>query len=165
MRASILILILLCISSWSFGQTETQTCYATVTSIFSYSISNPVANLNLSTISEVKNGKISANFSTISVKSNKNWQMSVRAQSPTFSLLSLLGLGGQPLPSTALKIKPSNGGGWKDLTTSDVVLKSGNKGDATKPGNTFDVDVKFQPGLTSKGGIYTLGLIYTLTQP
>ena len=147
----------------SFVQSETAT--VSVSPIFSFTISNPSSNLSLTTIEEVKNGKTVSNFSTIKVKSNKTWQISVKAQSTLFTLLSGLGLGGQSLPAGALKIKASASGSYKSLSTTPQVLLTGERGDDATPGNTFTTDIKFAPGLTTKGGIYSMALVYTLSQP
>jgi hypothetical protein len=119
----------------------------------------------MTTINEVKYGKTISNFSTIKVKSNKNWQLSVKAQSTLFSLLSGLGLGGPSLPASALKIKASSSGTYKTLSTTPQVLQTGERGNEYSQGNTFTTDIKFMPGLTSRGGIYSMALVYTLSQP
>ena len=52
---------------------------------------------------------------------------------------------------------------YLQLTTTDQVLATGNRGNTSSAGNSFNMDLKANPGYNYGPGIYTLSIVYTLT--
>lgn len=102
------------------------------------------------------------NYGTIAIKSNVLWQLSFSAQNAFFTSLSQGG--STNMPSSVVSIKLHNNSNYLQLTTTSTTLKTGGRGTASSNGNTFDIDMKLNPGFGYSGGIYTIGLMYTLTQ-
>lgn len=116
----------------------------------------------LSTTDDFASGITMGSYLNVVVKSNVAWTLSVQAQNAYFSAMSEGG--STNMPASVLSIKPSSSSNYFNLSTSSQTLKSGGKGSSTAPGNAFSIDVKFSPGFSYKGGIYTIGLMYTLSQ-
>ena len=117
---------------------------------------------SFSSLNDYANGITVNDYLSVAIKSNVSWTLSVNAQNTYFSPMSQGG--STNMPSTVLSIKTSSSSNYFNITTTSQTLKTGNKGNTTSSGNSFDIDIKYNPGFSYKGGIYTLGLIYTLTQ-
>lgn len=90
--------------------------------------------------------------STLQVRSNKAWSVSVKADAANFTD------GTNNIPVNIFSVGLS-GGTLSPLSTSDEVVTSGAKGV-----NTFKVDYNANPGFDYAGGNYTLSITYTATQ-
>ena len=133
-----------------------------VSSIQSLTLSGGTTVPTLSTTDDFASGVTMAGYLNVVVKSNVSWTLSVQSQNSYFTAMSQGG--STNMPASVLSIKPSSSSNYFNLSTSSQTLKSGSKGSSTTPGNSFSVDVKFSPGFSYKGGIYTIGLMYTLSQ-
>ncbi|HRO43834.1 MAG TPA: hypothetical protein PL009_13440 [Flavipsychrobacter sp.] len=135
---------------------------ATVYAIQSLTITGGSLIPNFTSLDHYLNGVTAEDYLSIGVKSNKSWTLSINAQNAFFSPMS--SGGSTNMPCSVLSIKTSMMGNFLSVSTTAQTLKTGNKGNLTTPGNSFDVDIKYNPGFSYKGGIYTLGLVYTLSQ-
>jgi hypothetical protein len=133
-----------------------------IASIQSLTLSGGTTVPTLSTTDDFASGITMGSYLNVVVKSNVAWTLSVQAQNAYFSAMSQGG--STNMPASVLSIKPSSSSNYFNLSTSSQTLKSGGKGSSTAPGNAFSIDVKFSPGFSYKGGIYTIGLMYTLSQ-
>lgn len=107
------------------------------------------------------NGVVANRYARIDISSNANWTLSFAAQSTYFTALSKNS--STDMPSTVIGIRKNGHSTFKTLTTQAQQLSSGSKG-SSGPGHEFDIDVNFNPGFRYSGGLYTIGIIYTLTQ-
>lgn len=111
---------------------------------------------------DYKDGVDVDDYLSVNIKSNVSWTLSVMAQNAYFTPMSAGG--STDMPAGVLWIKTNSMGNYLSVSTTSKTLKTGNKGSNNTLGNNFDIDIRYNPGFTYKGGIYTLGLIYTLTQ-
>lgn len=107
-------------------------------------------------------GQTINNYAKVTVKSNNNWQVSVSTNSSKFTPLT--SGGSNNMPSRILQIRVNGKSNFKKMNMKSKTLKTGNRGGANKSGNEFDIDMKFDPGYEYNGGLYDIGLIYTLTR-
>lgn len=135
---------------------------ATVYAIQSLTLTGGSIIPNFTSFEHYLNGVEVKGYLNIGVKSNKAWTLSVKAQNAHFSPMSAGG--STNMPSSVLSVKPSTSSDYKTISTTSQTIKTGNKGDTNASGNAFQLDIRYNPGFSYKGGIYTLGLIYTLSQ-
>ena len=145
-----------------FSHSGTASGNITVFSVQSLTLTGSTIIPSFESFSHYTNGITMSQYVEIQVRSNVNWTISVQAQNAYFSPLSQGA--STNMPSTVLSMKRSDVSSYTPVSPSGHTLKNGGKGGAGKPGNTFTVDVRFHPGFGFKGGIYTLGLLYTLSQ-
>lgn len=113
-------------------------------------------------LDDFANGVTVDDYLSVAVKSNVSWTVSVMAQNAHFSPMTQNG--STDMPASVLSIRSNNYSSYTALSTNAQTLKTGNKGSSNNPGNSFDIDIRYNPGFSYKGGIYTLGLVYTLSQ-
>lgn len=110
--------------------------------------------------------KTVTNANTLSVTSNKNWTVSLKANTAAFSFAPSSGDPDPSKPAGDLSYKLSTLGTYTAITTSNVAVKSGNKGGTATSGNTFSTDYQLVSNLSQDPpGTYTLAIVYTLTAP
>jgi len=118
-------------------------------------LSVPVSAFNLATgVASVT----SATAIIATLKSNKNWDLSVRAGSATFTHTPVPGV---PLTSksvSGLLIRSSGSGSFTPLSTSNVVVATGAKSSGVDCG----FDLRFDSNLTESPGDYSVTLVFTL---
>ena len=103
---------------------------------------------------------------TLSVDSNKNWTVNVKANTAAFAFTPSAGDTDPSKPAGDFSYKLSTAGTYTPITTSNVVVKTGNKGGTSTAGNTFSMDYQLASNLnTDPPGTYTLAIVYTLTAP
>ncbi|MBS1588213.1 MAG: hypothetical protein JST52_01235 [Bacteroidetes bacterium] len=107
------------------------------------------------------NGVVANNYVSVGVKSNVSWTLSVQAESAFFTPSSQSG--STNMPCSVLSVKQSGSNNYIPLSTNSQTIKTGNKGGLNNAGNSFGLDLRYNPGFMYKGDIYNLGLIYTLT--
>lgn len=106
------------------------------------------------------NGIEKTNYAAISIKCNYNWKLSVRATSSVFSASAG---GSTTMPCSILTVRKSSGS-YMTVTTTPQQLAVGNRGNDLVAGNSFNIDIKANPGYSYNGGIYSLVLQYTITR-
>jgi hypothetical protein len=162
---NLLIILFLFFATQSSGQysfSGSASGTATVYAIQSLSITGGTVIPAFNTFEDYLNGITVSSFLGLSIKSNVSWTLSVMAQNAFFSPMTANG--STNMPASVLGIKTSIMSNYLNASTNSQTLKTGNKGNANAPGNSFNIDIKYNPGFSYKGGIYTLGLVYTLTQ-
>ncbi len=103
---------------------------------------------------------------TLSVTSNKSWTVSLKANTAAFAFSPSLGDTDPSKPAGNFSYKLSTAGTYTAITTSNAVVKTGNKGGTSTAGNTFIMDYQLTSNLNQDPpGTYTLAIIYTLTAP
>lgn len=132
-----------------------------VYSIHSISITNNSGIISFNTPNDYFNGVIANNYANIRVKCNSSWVLSFSAQSTYFNPLTKGG--STDMPASVIGIRKSGQSNFKPLSTQGQTLVTGSKGGGT--GNhDFDIDVNFNPGFKYSGGLYSIGIMYTLTK-
>lgn len=111
--------------------------------------------------SDYSNGITSLNYTNLAVKSNILWLLEIQANAANFTAMG--GGASSSMPCSVLSYKVNGTATYTTLSTASQTLKLGNQGDATASGNSFGLDLKFNPGFSYPGGQYSIGLIYTLT--
>lgn len=115
------------------------------------------ASVSFDDVNDYANGLIMSNFATITLKSNVLWLVNVATNATYFTALS--NGASTTMPASILSYKLSTGSSYIPLSTTSQTLKTGGRGS----GQSFNVDVKFNPGFGYPGGLYSIGLVYTLT--
>lgn len=110
--------------------------------------------------SQYANGYTVSNFNTFNIKSNVPWKLSVASATPYFSASGTYS--SSDMPASVIGVAKS-GQSFVNLTTTPQLLATGNRGNNAKPGNSFNMDFRANPGYNYGSGIYTLTLLYTLT--
>ncbi len=107
------------------------------------------------------NGVIAKNYASIAVKSNANWILNFAAQSTYFTALTRNA--STDMPATVLSVRKSGSSSFKTLSTQSQKLESGSRG-SSGDHHEFNIDVSFNPGFKYSGGLYSIGIVYTLTK-
>ncbi len=107
------------------------------------------------------NGVVSNRYANLKIKSNTSWLVSFSAQSTYFTALSKGA--STDMPSTVMGIRKNGHTTFKTLTTQSQRLESGSRGSSGSK-HDFDIDVDFSPGFRYSGGLYSIGIVYTLTK-
>lgn len=117
--------------------------------------------IGLNTPNDFVNGVVANHYANVKIKSNANWIVSFSAQSTYFTGLSKMT--STDMPASVMGIRKNGAGSFSALSTQAKKLSEGNRGSS---GNNFDfdIDVSFNPGFNYNGGVYTIGVVYTLTK-
>ncbi len=110
---------------------------------------------------QVEQGMELIGASSIGVRSNKDWNLSVRAESDYFVTEE----GSSELPVEVLQVRVNGRQDYMPLSGSSQVLQSGSRGDSNKPGNQFDID--YRADLMERyyaPGNFRVSLVYTISQ-
>ena len=107
------------------------------------------------------NGVVSNRYANLKIKSNTSWLVSFSSQSTYFTALSKGA--STDMPSTVMGIRKNGHTTFKTLTTQSQRLESGSRG-SNGSKHDFDIDVDFNPGFRYSGGLYSIGIVYTLTK-
>ncbi len=150
--------------------TQTVTVTSTVPQVLSLGIdTNSVSIPFLASDYNASTGaatKTVSGANTLSVTSNKNWTVSLKANTAAFAFVPSAGDTDPSKPAGNLSYKLSTGGTFTAITTSNVSVKTGNKGGTATSGNTFIMDYQLTSNLSQDPpGTYTLAIVYTLTAP
>lgn len=108
------------------------------------------------------NGITLNDYSKITVRSNNSWQISISTQSAYFTPLT--SGGSTDMPADIISVRKSGYSNFRSLSTNPWTLKTGSRGGATKSGNEFNIDMHIDPGFGYNGGVYSIGIVYTLTR-
>ena len=155
----------------TFGQTtQTVTITSTVPQVLTLAIdTNAVSIPFLTSDYNASTGaatKTVSSANTLSVSSNKNWTVSLKANTAAFSFVPSAGDPDPSKPCGNLSYKVSGGPSFITITTTNASVKTGNKGGTATSGNTFAMDYQLTSNLSQDPpGTYTLAIVYTLTAP
>jgi hypothetical protein len=150
--------------------TQTVTVSSTVPQVLAMTVdTNAVSIPFLTTDYNVSTGlatKTATSANTFSVSSNKNWTVSVKANTAAFAFTASAGDPDPIKAAGSLSYKVSTAGTYTAITTTNAAVKTGNKGGTATTGNTFAVDYQLTSNLSQDPpGTYTLAVVYTLTAP
>lgn len=113
-------------------------------------------NFTFSSTSDYQNGLTNLNASTLQVKSNRPWAVTVASATANFSGPAAPA----PLmPSSVLGVRLNGGSSFKALSASAGSLTSGARGVSS-----FNVDYNANPGFSYDAGTYSISVVYTATQ-
>lgn len=113
-------------------------------------------NFSFATTNDYASGLTNGGASTIRVRSNKDWNVTVASNAEFFSI----GATTSAMPASVLSVSLKDANNFKTLNTTQQAFTNGNKGGS----NEFSVDYKANPGFDFSEGIYTIGVVYTATQ-
>jgi hypothetical protein len=113
-------------------------------------------NFTFSNVTDYQNGLTNANASSLQVKSNRPWAVTVGSATANFSGPSAPS---PAMPSSVLGVRLNGGSSFGALSTSTQSLTSGDRGMSS-----FSVDYNANPGFSYDAGTYTLSVVYTATQ-
>lgn len=124
--------------------------------------------MNFVTVNDYANGIVSAE-QQLQVRSNKKFNVRVKARTSRFSFA---GTGADPkMPLSVLRLKVYNnntGGvitsGYQNFSTLSTGSKSMINNATPGGSNTFSVQYRATPGFTYPAGTYAMEIIYTATQ-
>jgi len=131
-----------------------------ISSIVNLTVSTP-GTITFSTTSDYLNGITSLNYTSLAVKSNILWLVEVQANAANFTAMG--GGASSSMPCTVLSYRVNGTSAFTTMSTGAQTLQLGDQGDASSSGNTFGLDLKFNPGFSYPGGQYSISLLYTIT--
>ena len=139
------------------ASTASQTVTLNLQNAINISISSATGtSFSFSDVNEYQNGLTNANASTLQVKSNRPWAVTVKAAAATFSGPATPAT---QMPSTVLGVRMNGGSAFSALSTTAAALTSGSRGSSS-----FNVDYNANPGFNYDAGTYSLSVVYTATQ-
>ena len=113
-------------------------------------------NFTFSDVAEYQSGLTNTNASTLQVKSNRPWAVTVKAAAATFTGPAAPAT---QMPSTVLGVRLNGGSTFSNLSTTAAALTSGARGTSS-----FNIDYNANPGFSYDAGTYSLSVVYTATQ-
>ncbi len=100
------------------------------------------------------------NAVSLTYQSNKAWFLNINATTNNFSG----GDGANPMPSSIIQFKNTDGGTYVPLSTTSVSLSGSTGAKNPKGASTVGVDYKITPGLNyPPSADYTIGVTYTIS--
>lgn len=100
------------------------------------------------------------NAVSLTYQSNKPWFLNINATTNNFSG----GDGANPMPSSIIQFKNTDGGTYVPLSTTSVSLSGSTGAKNPKGASTVGVDYKLTPGLNyPPSSDYTIGVTYTIS--
>ena len=107
-------------------------------------------------VNKYQSGLTNTNASTLQVKSNRPWAVTVKAAAATFTGPAAPAT---QMPSTVLGVRLNSGSTFSNLSTTAAALTSGSRGSSQ-----FSIDYNTNPGFSYDAGTYSLSVVYTATQ-
>jgi hypothetical protein len=132
-----------------------------IQSVMALSITNNASPAITFTNTQYGNGYTISNFNTFDIKSNLPWKLSVSAATPNFSASGTYA--SSNMPASVVGVVKSGQSPFIQLSSTDQVLATGNRGNTSSLGNSFNMDFTANPGYNYGPGIYSLTIVYTLT--
>lgn len=163
MRRVILYICLMFVVGTSYAQSTTGTVQGNfiVYSMQSLTVTSLSGVIAFNSPNDYFNGVVSNHYANIKVKSNTNWLVSFSANSTYFTALSKGA--STDMPADVIGIRVNGKANFTSLTTQAQKLADGPRGSGGSK-QDFDIDVNFHPGFKYSGGLYSIGVIYTLTR-
>lgn len=141
--------------------TRTHNVTLTINNILELDFDNTTQNLGLTftTAADFESGRTNLSAAGLRVRSNRNWTVSVRANTANFTATA----GGDAnVNANRLSVRRNGTATAVALTTTDQTLTTGLRGGFGT--NTFLLDYIANPGYIAPA-TYTLGVTYTVTAP
>ena len=164
MKHTLLVLLILFTISVTYAQTWTTSVSGTIdiSTVINITLSNQAATPSFTTAASYQGGITTLNYTTVAIKSNVDWIISLKAQS-TYFTPQTAGASSN-MPAGVLGFRLNGNPAFTTMSTTSQTLKLGNNGSAAATGNTFKIDMFFNPGFTYAGGLYSIGLLYTVSE-
>ncbi|HEX6427289.1 MAG TPA: hypothetical protein VF008_06365 [Niastella sp.] len=158
-------LLLLClVSIKSMGQPSfngTISSAVSIQSVMEFTITNNASPALTFSNAQYGTGYTISNFNSFNIKSNQLWRLGVSAATPNFSASGTYA--STNMPASVIGVVKSGQSPYIQLSSTDQAFATGNRGNASISGNSFNMDLKATPGYNYGPGIYTLSIVYTLT--
>jgi len=139
------------------AQTVSQNVNLTLTNALTISITAATGTaFTFDDVNKYQSGLTNNTASSFEVKSNRPWNVTVKAATANFS--GPVAPATQ-MPSTVLGVRLTTGSTFSALTTAAAALHSGARGS-----NSFSIDYNATPGFNYDAGTYSLSVVYTATQ-
>lgn len=146
----------------SYGQnSENFTSTLNIQPVMELSLSNTASNITFSTPDQYAGEYVINNFNSIRIKSNQAWNLSLAATSSVFSASG--SFASSNMPASVCRIGVTGQSTAFALSTTSQLLSTGSRGSDALSGNTFNITLRVNPGYNYGAGIYTIGIVYTLT--
>jgi len=164
-KTSLYIISLLCLFSvrgmaqYSFNGTISSAI--SIQSVMEFTITNNASPAITFTGAQYGSGYAISNFNSFNIKSNQLWKLGVSAATPNFSASGTYSSAN--MPASVIGVVKSEQSSYIQLSSTDQVLATGNRGNTSVSGNSFNMDLKATPGYNYGPGIYNLSIVYTLT--
>jgi len=165
MKKLLLVVIVILSTQYGFSQSFTGSTSGTITISSLQNLSVTTGSSIATTISGTSglaSGTILTNCTTFAIKSNILWLLEFNA---TSSYFTPSGSGSTTMPCSIIGLRVNGGSTFTYASTSVQSLKTGNRGNTSLSGNTFNIDMYLNPGFSYKGDVYTISILYTLTHP
>ena len=133
----------------------------TVGTVLNMSFTNNAGTVSFSSASQYQNGQTISICASIAVKSNIPWLISFASNSASFTATG--GGASTNMPASVVGLRVSSASSFTSLSTVNHTLATGNAGNTSASGNSFNLDLNLNPGFSYKGGTYSLSIVYTLT--
>ena len=150
------------------GSTQTVAFTATVPQVLELSATQASVSIAMSSSDYASSAAITKDAAaahSLSVRSNRPWQITAVTDASTFRFTPLNAGDTRNKPSTDLSIRKS-GGTYAPLSTSSSVVASGTSGGAGMSGNTFSVDYKLATNIQlDPPGSYAINVVYIASTP
>ena len=163
MKRILIVLLILFTITQTHAQTWSTTGSGTIDigTVMNVALSNQAATPSFTTAANYTSGKTTLNYTTVAVKSNVDWIISLKAQSALFTPQTVGA--SNNMPASVLGFRVNGNPTFITMTTTSQTLKMGSNGNAALAGNTFNIDMFFNPGFNYAGGLYNISILYTLT--
>jgi hypothetical protein len=132
----------------------------TIGTVLNMSFINNTGTVSFSGVSQYQSGQTISNCASVAVKSNIPWLISFASNATTFTATG--GGASANMPASVLSLRVS-GNSFISASTTSHTLATGNAGNTTVSGNSFNLDMNLNPSFGYNGGSYSLGIVYTLT--
>jgi hypothetical protein len=132
-----------------------------IQAVMQLTLSNSTASITFSTPDQYSSEYVLTSFNSVKIKSNQNWNLAVSATSSVFTASGTFSTSN--MPASLCKLGVTGQTATVSLSTTSQLLATGNRGSDATAGNNFDITMKINPGYNYGAGIYSIGLIYTLT--
>jgi hypothetical protein len=163
MRTKLLLALVIVFSSvCAFAQTSTksETVTLTLSNVVDIALTSTAGNsFTFDDVTKYDAGIVNANASTLAVKSNRAWNVNVKAQTANFNKSG----GTTDMPANVLAVKANASATYLPLSTTDQLLRTGTRG-GNEGANTFAVDYRATPAYNYDAATYTLVVEYTISQ-
>jgi hypothetical protein len=134
----------------------------TVQTVLNIELTNNVSStVNFTSTSQFSDGVSIPNFATVQIKSNMPWAFGVSTATPYFSASGSYST--PNMPSQVLGMRLSTQTQYQQLTTTSKTLTTGNRGNSSVAGNTFNLSLFADPKYEYGPGIYSITINYILT--
>ncbi len=161
MKRILLLLLAVLQFSASKAQSDDMTSTISIQAVMELTLGKSATNLVFSTPDQYASEFALTGFNTVRIKTNQNWNLSVSATSSVFTASGTFA--SSNMPASLCRVGVTGQTSTVSLSTTSQQLTAGNRGSDSYAGNNFDITLRINPGYNYGAGIYSLGVVYTLT--